>query len=156
MISMTNLYKSKKLVFFAIALALILMLAILYSLFIYDIGFNSTKFVTNDFNKIFNYRSSGNCDEFGRYVIQDHAKNWFERCLEEKERNDKVPIKHFSIINITTSGDKAFLQVEIVRDNPLDQDKELKYSVNYQMIKVPKKWFLFFPKTEYIIDQGLN
>lgn len=146
---------NKKIIILVIFITTTLTLGFLYTNNIYDIGFSTKKFATRDFNLIFNLRTSGNCDEFGKFITQEYAKDWFERCLEEKERNKKYPIKSFTVTSTSTTQNKAFVQAELERYNNV-KGEYLKYPTNYELKKESRKWFLFIPKTQFIINQSID
>ncbi len=105
--------------------------AVLY--FTIDLGFNSKRFVSNDFNTAFNARKTGNCELFRSFIAHEYNDSWTHECYMEKQ-DAKRAIKSFKILTIQVDGKDAFLQVELQR-NPFGT-KELKpYSVSYQMIR---------------------
>lgn len=114
------------------------LIIVIFFLFFYDIGVNSTFFVKKDFTSAFLFRKTGNCDGFATYVEVDQYK-WLEKCLEEKNNESStLPIKKFKITEVTISGNKAYLQVELQRGKDA-------YYVNYQMIRSYGKWFINQP-----------
>ena len=146
-----------------------LILTILYFLFVLDIGLNGKYFIRRDFNNAFLARQTGNCDAFINYIDEKFQGGWRERCLEEKSRKEDSsrPIITFSIKNITINNNRAFLQVELEREPTLAQkialEKELsgeidlKYLVNYELVKNnSKKLFSILPVTNWVISQELK
>ena len=115
--------------------ALILMF-IIASCFIVDIGINSKFFIKRDFKKAFEYRVTGDCDSFVRYLNKDATK-WKERC--EQEKNGYRPIRNFKIQNVShkLGSGRAFLQVELTRNV---SGKDYSRSVDYEMRKIGFIW----------------
>ncbi len=138
----------------------------LYFLFVLDIGINSKYFIRRDFNAAFLYRKTGSCTLFKSYLLKD-VEEWGQRCIDENNL-DTPQIKNFSIIDISVSGNSAFLQVELERSTTAQirmleatgeiKDYERAYSVTYTMQKqTDKKKFLFFiPQTRWFINQELR
>jgi len=140
-------------------LTLFIVIVVLYFLFVFDIGINSSYFIKRDFNTAFLARKTGNCNLFKEYMYTDKDK-WGEQCIQEKDT--KFPsIKEFSIKEITINGDSAFLQVNLKRDIPpatsLNLSKEQiqivenGYMVNYDLIRDNSSKFIFFPMTRWLI-----
>ncbi|MFH1968455.1 MAG: hypothetical protein ABIJ84_03655 [bacterium] len=90
---------------------------VLVGFFIIDLGINSKFFIKKDFNQAFLYRTTGDCDAFTYYLNSD-IESWKERCQKEKN-HDKEPIRDFSIQKVSHNfgNDRAFLQVELKRNN---------------------------------------
>jgi len=139
---------------FLSGLFLVLFIVIGYFFFVADIGFNSKYFVKRDFNAAFHARTSGNCDEFIVYVVQEYDDEWFGRCLKEKKRDDTVPIDRYEIKSISQHNNKAFLQVELTRTSV--SEGTFTYTVNYEMERVEGKYLRILPWTRYVISQGAN
>jgi hypothetical protein len=156
--------KIKKTWKFIIPLGLLASVTILYFLFIFDIGINTSYFIKRDFTTAFLARKTGNCDLFIEYIYTDKEK-WRERCIKEKD-GDASPIKEFFIKEITTKGNLAFLQVHLKRDIPpkvrfsLDKEEfeilEKGYIVNYDLIKDNSAKFIFFPRTRWLIKNEVR
>lgn len=102
------------------------------------LGINSKFFIKRDFNRAFQYRLAGDCDSFSNYINRDTQK-WKERCENEKLISG-YPIRSFIIKQIAHNflSDRAFLQVNIIRDNNTKEG----YSnfVNYEMKRYGLKW----------------
>jgi hypothetical protein len=123
------------------------------SLFVFDVGINSKYYITRDFSEAFGARMSGNCDKFIESVAQD-SDGWKKLCL--KEKNKEAPaINKYTIKEVSISGDKAFVQVELERDlyllnlqmkaNNRAEIKDTNYVTSYELIQRGlffKSWFL--------------
>lgn len=126
-----------------------------YFLFVFDIGLNSEYFVKSDFNNAFYARMAGDCDKFGSYIVPEYRQEWFDRCLEEKRRDDTVPIGKFEIKEVSMNDDKAFLQVALTRR--ISRGEDSNYDVNYEMTKIyEKRLFGVFPTSRFVINQAIN
>ena len=123
---------------FILGIAVPFLVLVFACLFLFDIGINSKFFIKRDFNQAFQYRTTGDCNSFANYVYRDTQK-WKERCEEEKAINTE-PIRNFEVQQITHKflSDRAFLQVELTRNNGTQEDYS--YSVSYEMKKDGLKW----------------
>lgn len=118
----------------------------------YDFGIFSSYHVRHDFDEIFNYRKTGHCDAFSERTIIDSV-NWWQKCINERDGwdDDELPIATWKIHGISIEKDKAFLQVELMRDTTLLEYELAKnghglpdkgYLVNYQMTRLNGDWYL--------------
>ncbi len=115
---------------------------ILTGLFFIDIGINSKFFIKKHFNQAFQYRVTGDCSSFGKYIYQPkrtwtiNKRKWIERCDDEKS-GKKEAINKFQILAITHKfgGNEAFLQVELARNYESNS-----YAVVYEMKKSGFIW----------------
>lgn len=135
-----------------VATTIIILIGAFTAIYVYGNGFNSKDFISRDFNALFLARQSGNCEKFISYVLQDKTA-WSVRCEEERSgtKSGVEPIKSFEIKLIDVTDDRAFLQVELQRDDYEDA-KELAedghklpdsgYLVNYKMRRVDNRWYL--------------
>ncbi len=124
-----------------ISVAIVITAIAIVFIFIIDIGINSKYHISKSFTDTFQKRMSGDCDSFKNKVFSVYQKDWYNRCLKEKDRQNTVPIRFFEIKEISVSNKNAFLLVELSRDSG-DGKKVINYVVNYQMIKLRGKWFL--------------
>lgn len=152
---------NKKIFYISIIGILMISFSVIYYFaFIYDIGLRGDYFARRDFNNAFQFRQTGNCDKFGLFIMDTYSKEWFNRCLDEKNRrNDYVPINEFTLKEVSFNGDQAFLQVELIRDMPaIAKVEDNKYIVNYEMkrIKENNKLLGILPQTKFLINQGIN
>lgn len=116
----------------------------------FDVGINSSFQAKHDFTVAFQARQTGNCDEFAKWVSDEYAAQWKERCTSEKKTDRAIAIVSFDIQSIQISGDKAFLLVELQRSST-GQEKIEPYSVNYELTRHHtglSSWWL--------LDQPLN
>lgn len=149
---------------YSLIIGILIISSLLYFAFIYDIGLNSDYFVKRDFNEAFLLRKTGNCDRFGQFIIENYSKEWFNRCLDEKNnRNVIFPIKDFVLKEASFNNNQVFLQVELTRDIPIALKIEEKieksdYVVNYEMKRTTdnKKFLGILPQTRFLINQGIN
>lgn len=143
---------------------LFIVIAVLYFSFVFDIGINSPYFIKRDFNIALLSRKTGNCDLFKEYVYTNKDE-WGERCVQEKDM-ELPSIKEFSIEEITTNGNLAFLQVNLKRDIPSKFSFELSkeqieiiekgYMANYDLIRDNSSRFMFFPMTRWLIKNEVR
>ena len=140
-------------------LTFLMIIIVLYFLFVFDIGINSSYFIKRDFNIAFLARKTGNCNLFKEYIYTDKDK-WGEQCIQEKDM--KLPsIEEFSIKEITINRDSAFLQTnlkrEIISAISLNLSKEQieiiekGYTANYDLIRDNSDKSMFLPKTRWLI-----
>jgi len=125
-----------------------------YILFILDIGLNSKYFAKRDFNTAFHARTTGNCDKFITYIVQEYKDEWLDRCLEEKNRNAAVPIDQYEVKSISQNDNRAFLQVELARTSA--SEGTFTYTVNYEMVRGEGKFLRAVRSTRYLINQDSN
>jgi hypothetical protein len=93
--------------------------------------------VEKDYTNLMNLRTTGNCDAFADYIYNDSEKDkWRKQCIDEKDFI-KDPIVDFKVLRTTTSGEKAYLQAELKRD---DGEGGYKYPFSYDFIKQDDKW----------------
>ena len=92
-----------------------------------------------DFNKAFTYRLTGDCVAFSEYINRDQD-DWRKRCEEEKGRGN-APIRNYKILRVSNklTSDKAFIQVQLTRDNPVENNDRT-YSATYEVRRVGLKW----------------
>jgi len=128
-------YLSKK-IFIAI---LIVAGFIFFGTFIVDLGVNSKYFIKKDFNSAFNYRVTGDCVAFAKFINNDIDK-WKSACEEEKSRQSE-PIRYYKIqaISYSLGSDRAFLQVELKRNNNAGTS-DVTYSAQYELKKTGFVW----------------
>ncbi|MCX6759000.1 MAG: hypothetical protein NT012_00295 [Candidatus Nealsonbacteria bacterium] len=124
--------------YFVGGIIVLVLVFVLLSSFVIDVGINSIFFIKRDFNQAFTYRATGDCDSFVNYLSRDTEK-WKKTCEEEKSHNAE-PIRNFEIQNISHrfGSDRAFLQVELTRNTT--EGKDYSYSVNYEMRKFGFDW----------------
>lgn len=122
---------------FFLAAVLIIFGFLLFGVFVVDLGINSKYFIRKDFNNAFNYRVTGDCEAFVRFVNRD-TENWRKDCESEKG-NQIEKIRNFKIqaISYNFGSDRAFLQVELSRRSGASDSA---YSVNYELKKVGLSW----------------
>jgi len=93
--------------------------------------------VEKDYINLMNLRTTGNCDAFVDYIYNDSEKDkWRKQCIDEKDFI-KDPIVDFKILRTTASGEKAYLQAELKRD---DGEGGYKYPFSYDLIIKDGKW----------------
>lgn len=113
-------------------------MVLLLGLFAIDIGINSKYFIKKSFNSAFTARQAGDCELFIKSVNRD-VDEWKNKCEYEKQSINE-PIRDFSIKTISYSffSDRAFLQVDLTRNNTSQERKN--YSINYEMRKIDFVW----------------
>lgn len=130
---------------------LIIASAILITLlFIFDVGISSSYHVKKSFNYAFTKRMVGDCDAFLTKVVSDRL-DWNKKCVEERDSSGSLPITKFSIEGISINKNRAYLKVELFRDD-YNYRRKLASSghkypeegrvINYVMKKVNGKWYL--------------
>ena len=145
-------------------LTLSVVIIVLYFLFVFDIGINSSYFIKRDFNIAFLARKTGNCNLFKEYIYIDKDK-WGERCIQEKDQ-ESPSIKEFSIKEITINGDLAFLQANLKKEIlpkfsfALNKEQikiiEEGYAANYDLIRDNSGKFIFLPRTRWLIKNEIR
>ncbi len=143
----------------------LLLIIICFCYFLLDLDLISKFFVKRDFNNAFLARQTGNCDEFEKYFLLPSPNDLLNLALGGEKEINTTPllaywckiekdsggsIKNFKVLNITINSDRAYLQIELKKDNYfeyLDMAKkghkppESGYLVNYEMKKVDGRWY---------------
>lgn len=134
-----------------IPVGIIIILALVYFLFLFDIGLNSKYFVSKDFNNLFKYRQTGNCESFLNNISENYRDKWEVKCLFERQGAN--PLEYFEIKEISIAKDLAYLQVELDRDYT-DSDKENdehSYVASYEMRRT-----LEFPFNRWVLNMDVS
>jgi len=129
----TKKEKQKNIVAYFIAILLVFVLAGFLLLSTTDIYINRGLLAKKDFSRAFEARITGNCDKFSDYLLKDFD-NWSNKCLREKKLQTD-PFYSFKVLGVTVSGDKAFIQAELVRGI-----QKMTYPVTYEMKLDDGKW----------------
>jgi hypothetical protein len=100
-----------------------------------DIYINRPYLAARHFSKAFNARITGNCEVFYEFILKD-VEGWKNKCVAEKKLMTD-PFYEFKVLRVTTRGDQAFIQAELVRGANRDV-----YPVSYEMKLVNGRWLI--------------
>lgn|GEM_PF-1171476 len=129
------LARKKKIFLSAIIIPAALVLVLLALFLTTDIYINRAYLAKKHLSRAFEARITGNCDEFYEYILKD-IEGWRAKCVSEKNLTVD-PFYGYKTLKATVRGDKAYVQMELVRGAYKDT-----YPVTYEMKLMNGKWLI--------------